>query len=214
MFWPLHCFSPHVLNHHVRYQCQSPSSPRPLEMKRQIGQTVWGVDSQPGRRGRGRRRRRWVLAAAESSRQPWHRLLQYATSPAQTEGKLWQLWSLLTRQPSCCVQPPQLTDLNEQEMLLAAVILTQTLSQLPALKTLTSLQKALVFFDVATGYWLRLLLSLKSRVDFNLPAGAKPSELCLTRSPPAAEHAPPSCSSLSRKDKEKQLRVMNEVNYP
>lgn len=94
---PLFGFS-HVLYRHVRSRCQSPSSPGPLEMERHIGQTARGVDSQPGRRSRrSRRRRQWVLAAAERSGRSWHGLLQYGTSPVWTAGKIRQLWSILMK---------------------------------------------------------------------------------------------------------------------
>lgn len=74
----------------------------------------------------------------------------YSTVPLQfrLKGKYdsFEALSHEAGQPSCCVQAPQLTNLNKQEMLLAAEILTRILSLLPAVKTLTSLQNVLGLF--------------------------------------------------------------------
>lgn len=104
-----------VLHRHVRNRRQPPSSPSLLEMERRMRQTAWNADSRPGRRSRGRRQR--VLAEAERSTQPWHRLLQYCTFPVHMEGKIRQLWTIPMRLNDlhdfffCCVQTPQLTNL-------------------------------------------------------------------------------------------------------
>lgn len=84
-----------VLHRHVRNRRQPPSSPSLLEMERRMRQTAWNADSRPGRRSRGRRQR--VLAEAERSTQPWHRLLQYCTFPVHMEGKIRQLWTIPMR---------------------------------------------------------------------------------------------------------------------
>lgn len=74
----------------------------------------------------------------------------YSTVPLQfrLKGKYdsFEAFSHEAGQPSCCVQAPQLTNLNKQEMLLAAEILTRILSLLPAVTTLTSLQNVLGLF--------------------------------------------------------------------
>lgn len=207
---PLFGFS-HVLHRHVRNWCQSPSSPGPLEMERHIGQTARGVDSQPGRRSRRSRRRQWVLAAAERSGRPWHGLLQYGTSPVWTAGKIRQLWSILMKPDNLHAVSRLKRWLKQaKKMPLAA----QISRSFPIFRLWCSM--CCPFFVRVCAFHQRfaartdgLLPWLRSRVD----------ELCLSHlflmnSLAECECAPAACSSLSRKDKEEQLRVMIEANCP